>query len=452
MCWKEHTLVAAARPELLFRTLDAERRRMEERWEKKRAFPIKDKMPPREFLKDTPPVIKEKEKFEVKEKEKTTVKDSPVSLRRRGVKDLPKDAAEVKDGAPKDGPREMKETPLKLRTMEEITGEGDMRSEAGFLAVVFRPVLSAKRALLTADLGETITAFARADFAREDDVKDAEVLARMGLYLLREAFPLAIRHEMGLDPKSKSVADLLKQYKDAIRSVEVKADGKVLTAAAKVKLDISPLLKAVADELPARTEANNLKQIALAFHNYEATYGHLPSAAICDGRGKPLLSWRVVILPYIEQDRLYREFKLDEPWDSPHNKKLIAKMPKLYHPVVTTGADPTSTVTHYQVFTGPKTIFATPDTKARLSRIPDGTSNTFLVAEAGKAVTWTKPDDIDVAGKELPRLGGQFAGFLHVAFADGSVKRIKRGVDERILRLFIDPADGMALDHDKLKP
>src|SRR5882672_4340583 len=73
------------------------------------------------------------------------------------------------------------------------------------------------------------------------------------------------------------------------------------------------------------TASNDLKQLALAMHNYHSAYGQLPPAAVRDKNGKLLLSWRVLILPYIEQDNLFKEFKLEEPWDSDHNKKLIAK-------------------------------------------------------------------------------------------------------------------------------
>src|SRR4051812_32634281 len=76
---------------------------------------------------------------------------------------------------------------------------------------------------------------------------------------------------------------------------------------------------------------NNIKQIALAWHNYEAANGHLPSNQV-DKKGKALLSWRVQILPSLEEDALYKQFKLDEPWDSENNKKLIDQMPKLYAP------------------------------------------------------------------------------------------------------------------------
>src|SRR5438045_1511259 len=74
------------------------------------------------------------------------------------------------------------------------------------------------------------------------------------------------------------------------------------------------------------TSSNNLKQIALAFHSFHDTYGGMPAAAICDKAGKPLLSWRVAILPWIEEGALYKQFKLDEPWDSKHNKALLKKM------------------------------------------------------------------------------------------------------------------------------
>src|SRR5262245_19749930 len=78
-----------------------------------------------------------------------------------------------------------------------------------------------------------------------------------------------------------------------------------------------------------RQSANNLKQLVLAVHNFSDTYNRLPPAAVCDKKtGKPLLSWRVILLPFVEQGPLYKEFKLDEPWDGPNNKKLLEKMPK----------------------------------------------------------------------------------------------------------------------------
>jgi RNA polymerase sigma factor (sigma-70 family) len=224
----------------------------------------------------------------------------------------------------------------------------------------------------------------------------------------------------------------------------------------------------------------NLEQIALAMHNYLDTFGSFPPPAIYSKEGKPLLSWRVALLPYLDQGTLYRQFHLDEPWDSPHNKKLLAKRPKVYH--IPGSEDRTST--YYQVFVGEDTIFerrrrageggglsgaagsaATPRTGGaggggpaagavaggpagiRLADIPDGTSNTILVIEAGWPVPWTKPEDLAYAATgRIPPLGGAFPDAIYTAFADGKVYALKRKYDEQTLRLAITRNDGQNFD------
>ncbi len=110
-----------------------------------------------------------------------------------------------------------------------------------------------------------------------------------------------------------------------------------------------PAVQKVRESAARMQSSNNLKQISLAIDNYEAANGNMPAAAICDPAGKPLLSWRVAILPYIEQANLYSQFKLDEPWDGPNNSKLIAAMPKTY---ALPGDPPADGQTHYRVFVG----------------------------------------------------------------------------------------------------
>ncbi len=205
-----------------------------------------------------------------------------------------------------------------------------------------------------------------------------------------------------------------------------------------------------AREASARARsANNMKQIALAFHNYHDTNGRFPAAAIYSKAGKPLLSWRVALLPYLEEGQLYQQFKLDEPWDSAHNKKLLAKMPKIY---ASPGAKPKdASSTFYQVFTGKGTIF---DDKVgrRLTDITDGTSNTILTVEAGKAVPWTRPEDVPYAAdKPVPKLGGVFKDGFTIGLADGSVRFIRKPVNEKALRLAITRADGEPVELDKLE-
>src|SRR5205814_5198378 len=109
--------------------------------------------------------------------------------------------------------------------------------------------------------------------------------------------------------------------------------------------------------------------------------------------------------PYLEQEALFKEFKLDEPWDSDHNKKLIAKMPAIYGPL--DEGKPAEGKTHYQVFTGPGTAFDS-NKKMRFANITDGSSNTILVIEAKNPVIWTKPADLTLSKEKdpLPPVGG----------------------------------------------
>ena len=234
----------------------------------------------------------------------------------------------------------------------------------------------------------------------------------------------------------------------------------VLTAAAVALLALTgrgqpPVDPVTADQLKA--SAKNLQLLALAVHNYHDAQGELPTNQLSADK-KPLLSWRVQVLPFIVGDRpplappdapvggefaeLHKQFKLDEPWDSDHNKKLIGKMPKVFAPV-RGKADPGTTF--YQAFGGTNGWL---HPGARFAAFRDGTSNTFLLAEAAKPVVWTKPDDLAFDGKDVPALGGLFDGRFHAAMADGSVSRFKKGVDPDILKRLIDPGDGNPLPED----
>jgi hypothetical protein len=187
---------------------------------------------------------------------------------------------------------------------------------------------------------------------------------------------------------------------------------------------------------------NNLKQIGLAMHNYHDVHNQFPSNTK-DKDGKSILSWRVHLLPYMDEDKLYKEFKLDEPWDSEHNIKLVDRMPKAFKPV---RGKAEKNQTFYQMFSGEQT-FLDPSGKAvSMAHVTDGLSNTFMVAEAAKPVIWSKPDDMEFDGKTVPKLGGMFDGDFNVVMGDGSVKRIPKGIDLDVLKLAIDRADGQVLD------
>lgn len=204
------------------------------------------------------------------------------------------------------------------------------------------------------------------------------------------------------------------------------------------------LLPAVARVKPATPKTmaqNNLKQLVLAMHSYAGCHeGRFPPAAVYSKDGRPLLSWRVLLLPFLEEDTLYRKFKLDEPWDSPHNLALLSPMPSIFHiPTeeetsevdVATG----ETRTVCQVFTGKGTAFETRDGPHFRNDFPNGTSNTILIVHAGKAVPWTKPEDLIYEdGMPLPPLGGVFPDGVHVGMADGTALFIEREDIDRTIR------------------
>jgi RNA polymerase sigma factor (sigma-70 family) len=194
----------------------------------------------------------------------------------------------------------------------------------------------------------------------------------------------------------------------------------------------------------------NLKQIGLAMHNYHDVNGSFAPPAIYSKGGKPLLSWRVALLPYLEQDALYRAFKLDEPWDSPHNKKLLAQMPPVYTPVGPAKAKNPG-ATFYQVFVGKGAGFEA-GRKTRIADIVDGTSNTIMVVDAATAVPWTKPEDLPyVEDQQLPKLGGMFPDVFHAAFFDGAVYTMRKKFDEKTMRAAITRGGGEVVDLDVLK-
>jgi hypothetical protein len=212
-------------------------------------------------------------------------------------------------------------------------------------------------------------------------------------------------------------------------------------------------------DAPSRMKStNNLKQIGLAFHNYADTYGEFPNNTF-DLDGKPLLSWRVHILPFIEEERLFYQFKLDEPWDSPNNLPLLQQIPPVYKPP--TGRR--GVLTYYRGFSSPGSVFEprVNDYRPRLTlatrepfdfeSVNDGLSNTIFVVEAGDPVEWTKPDDLDAGpSKPFPKLGGMRwrSEKFQVLMGDGSVRSFPVDIDETKMRALISHSGGEAVTPD----
>ena len=216
-----------------------------------------------------------------------------------------------------------------------------------------------------------------------------------------------------------------------------------LATTATIGVAIGLLLPAVQKVRQAanRTQSmNNLKQMGLAFFNYESAYGKFPGNITDKKTGKALLSWRVAILPFIEQNNLYQQFKLDEPWDSEHNLKVAKVAIKVY---AQSGKElqrdrEGNILTPFQGLAGPSGLLEQ-GKNIRLADITDGTSNTILLVEAQKQVIWTKPEDVPFdpkVGFPSPEkvFGGDSPNGFNALFADGSVRFISNRIDQKILK------------------
>ncbi len=259
------------------------------------------------------------------------------------------------------------------------------------------------------------------------------------------------------DPAEKLLAPLAESVKRSVEAGAIRIDGTDAVATLTVRADLAfgPALAAqfgqggggdLGDRLMSQ---NNMKQLGLAMHNYESANRTFPAPAIIGKKGKPLLSWRVTVLPYVEQNNLYRQFKLDEAWDGEHNLKLLkdTPMPAVFAlPGVT---KPGGTETHYRVFVGNGAAFEPLRGMKLPADFPDGTSNTILIATAATSVPWTKPDELafDPKGdmKKLLMMDGDGSNLL---FADGSAHFLRKSLaGENLLRL-ITRADGNVVNID----
>ncbi len=207
---------------------------------------------------------------------------------------------------------------------------------------------------------------------------------------------------------------------------------------------IGMLLPAVQQvrEAARRTHAmNTLRQFVLASLNYESALGHFPSQGSYSEDGKPLLSWRVHVLPYLEENKLYEQFHLDEPWDSDHNIQLLDQMPTIFE---SPNLGDLGGKTVFLAISGEGTVFHK-DQKTKFSDIADGSSNTVLFVEAdeSEAVNWTEPTDWQF-DKDDPMhgLGGLRPGGFNAAFCDGSTRFISNSVDESIWAAICTMAGG----------
>lgn len=284
----------------------------------------------------------------------------------------------------------------------------------------------------------------------EQDVEAKHVAATIQALVKMAELVLSEQQSRPQGDQAVSIAmAVLKLAAPMLQSVKITVDGGTVQLKASLPNDPSaalralllPLVQAARDRSARVFSKNNLKKIGLALHNYHDRAGHFPAANLVSQGGKHRHSWRVEILPYIDEGPLYQQYRFDEPWDSEDNKKVLAQMPAVYrNPLDRTG----STSTSYFALSGEDTGFGEPNGGGQVIRnFTDGTTNSLLVVEAKKQVPWTKPEDfeIDLTKEKLPKFGGWHAGGYHALYADGSVKLLSLDIEVKKLRNLIQIND-----------
>lgn len=223
--------------------------------------------------------------------------------------------------------------------------------------------------------------------------------------------------------------ELGKEYTDMVsaifNSATSTADGNQVVISFTIPANAPVVMGKVGTLMNKRMKPrNDMKQILIACHIYHEQYAQFPNNASPANKENVGLSWRVHILPLIDQSPLYEQFKLDEPWDSEHNKALMAQMPDVYK--VSDDAKPG----HTQVLmVSGKEFLLDGATKRSFRNVTDGASNTigFVTVAAEHAVPWTKPADLDAAdvAAALKKLGGSTPGQFFAGFVDGSVRGLE---------------------------
>lgn len=331
----------------------------------------------------------------------------------------------------------------------------------------YAALTAARTAVITGDLGKSAKLSLKLAFDDAAAARRAAPVLEEGLKALAErATAFAAEAKDGGRPGEKAMAPLLEAGAAGLKKATVKADGAVVTATTEVDAGpaaakaVGELLTSLSSRKKFAERSNNLKQMGIALHSYFDANGKLP-ANIYGPKGELLLSWRVQLLPYLEQDNLYKQLKLNEAWDSEHNKKFIEMMPKVFE---ISGRVAPKGQTFYQAFRTPaaqkqpkggpflgRTWLVDGDKQGQTLLVPDGTSNTIAILEARTSVAWTKPDDL-VFGVTLPPVGEEKAERFMALFLDGSVRAIPTKVKPDLLRLLLDGYDGTPIpdiDNDR---
>jgi len=203
---------------------------------------------------------------------------------------------------------------------------------------------------------------------------------------------------------------------------------------------------------PSDPCSNNLRQIGLALQNYHDRYKCFPPAYVADEKGKPKHSWRVLLLPFVDEQALYAQYNFKEPFDGPANRRLAQRPVSAYQCPESAAADTANA--SYVMLVGPGTLSDGPKS-TKLSDVRDGTSNTIAIVEIpGTGVNWMEPKDmtLDEFVATFPRPGGpvqakgsNHPGFINVLILDGSARSLSTSTPAATIRAMATIAGGEAM-------
>lgn len=339
------------------------------------------------------------------------------------------------------------------------------------LPAPFSTLLDAHCGTLTLSMDKAFHAQLRLDYQQEDKAKDGEKALKQALDMARQGLtePIGmLEKQMNKNPGKVELAKVpqnfgcllglgvLREVDTLLKEAVITRKGNTVTlpftyqriqsANMYVLMLAGVSMVGVSSEATFRQvgavigqagldpQETHMKKIAEALEKYHADKGTYPPAAIYDKDGRPVLSWRVALLPYLGEEGLYKEFRLNEPWDSLYNKKLLKRIPKAFQQKDSWRINRLKTAD--LVFTGPTTIF----TGKQGTRKADIDKLTILLASVDQenAIYWTKPLDLPYQeGKPLPKLTGRYSGPSKVMLLGGEFRSLDQQTDEKTIRNLI---------------
>ncbi len=282
----------------------------------------------------------------------------------------------------------------------------------------------------------------------EEALGDIEATLRAGTTILRNVLG-ELPPDLAVWSR-ETATPALSLARDVLRTPLVKADAESqstqMTLAVsrdqirQLRAVIEPLSRDLKVSAQRALRSRNLQKIGGAMLAYYGKHGQFPTSEMLGTENAQPHSWRVALLPFLGEQKLFERYRLDEPWDSSANQEVLRRMPDIYRHI---DDSPTSYRSAYYGLTGPGTAFGDGREQVRLRDFRDGISNTIVVVESRQGVPWTKPSDIEVSsGGDVPSFGGFDPEGSLVLLGDTAVTFLPKTISQDHLRAFVTRAGG----------